>query len=71
MKGKVRWYNRVKGFGFIVPEAEDTRDVFVHYSGIVAPNKKERILNENDPVEFLLEEGPKGPIAREVRKVAA
>ena len=58
MKGIVKWFDPVKGFGFI--EREDrTGDVFVHYSGIASGGKPGRkVLYENDPVEFDLSSNP-------------
>lgn len=66
MKGKVKWYNRVKGYGFIVPDEGD-KDVFVHYSAIQVEKKKERILMEGQVVEFEIKDGPKGPSADNVK----
>ncbi|MBN1291102.1 MAG: cold-shock protein [Candidatus Latescibacteria bacterium] len=54
--GKVKWFNEVKGYGFIT--VDDGREVFVHYSGITGEGF--RTLNEGDDVEFDVNEGPKG-----------
>ena len=65
-RGKVKWFNDQKGFGFI--ESTDSGgDVFVHYSGIKAEGYKS--LAEGDEVEFELTQGPKGPKAENVTKV--
>ena len=63
--GKVKWFNSAKGFGFI--EREDGDDVFVHYTAIDGSGF--RTLAEGDPVEFEVEEGPKGLHAANVRKI--
>ena len=63
--GKVKWFNRTKGFGFI--EREEGDDVFVHFSAIQAEGFK--VLDEGDEVEFEVVEGPKGPQAANVRKL--
>ena len=61
MKGKVKFFNRTKGFGFIA--GEDNKEYFVHESGI-----KEGPIDENDEVEFDVEEGDRGPKAVNVKK---
>ena len=60
MKGKVKFINEVKGFGFI-KSAESGEDIFVHSSGIVED------ISENDHVEFDLTRGRKGMNAVNVR----
>ncbi len=62
MKGTVKFFNQMKGFGFIA--GEDGKEYFVHKSGIV----EGIILNENDAVEFDVEQGDKGPKAVHVKK---
>lgn len=66
MKGKVKWYNRVKGYGFLVSD-DGGQDVFVHYSAIQVEKKKERILEEGQGVEFEVKDGAKGPAAANVK----
>jgi CspA family cold shock protein len=63
--GKVKWFNEVKGYGFIT--MEDGKDVFVHYSAIKGDGF--RTLKENDQVEFDINESPKGPQAVNVLKL--
>ena len=65
-RGKVKWFNDQKGFGFI-ESGESGGDVFVHYSGIKAEGYKS--LAEGDEVEFDLTQGPKGPKAENVVKI--
>jgi CspA family cold shock protein len=55
-EGKVKWFNSRKGYGFIA--TGDGRDVFVHYSDIVAEGYK--TLVEGDSVLFDIVEGEKG-----------
>ncbi len=66
-KGKVKWFNDTKGFGFITPE-DGSKDVFVHHSSIVSGGFKS--LAEGDAVEYDLQQGAKGPEAKNVNKVS-
>lgn len=59
VKGVVKWFNEKKGYGFL--SQDDGDDVFVHYSSIQGDGFK--TLKEGDPVEFEVQEGPKGPQA--------
>jgi CspA family cold shock protein len=61
-KGKVKWFNNAKGYGFI--GREDGPDVFVHYSAIQLDGYK--TLKEGDEVEFDIVQGQKGPQADSV-----
>ena len=62
MKGTVKWYNRMKSFGFI--EVEGQKDVFVHKEAL----EEGMVLYEGDNVEFEIEETEKGPQAKNVSK---
>ncbi len=64
--GTVKWFNDAKGFGFITPENGD-KDCFVHYSSISGSGF--RSLVEGERVEYDLEDGAKGPAARNVAKI--
>lgn len=64
IKGKVKWFNNAKGFGFI--GREDGPDVFVHYSAIESEGY--RSLQEGDDVEFEISQGQKGPQAEKVTR---
>ena len=66
MKGRVKWFNDAKGFGFITPDAGG-KDCFVHFSAIQGDGFKS--LAEGDAVEYDVEQGQKGPAAVNVRKV--
>lgn len=62
--GTVKWFNPEKGYGFI-SQPDGGADVFVHHSAIVMNGY--RLLEEGQVVDFEVEEGPKGLMAREVR----
>jgi Cold shock proteins len=63
MNGKVKWFNKVKGFGFIT--TEEGKEIFVHFSGIA--NEGFRTLKEGQDVIFDVEDGSKGPQAVNVK----
>ncbi len=64
-KGKVKWFNNQKGYGFIAPE--NGNDVFVHHTAILGEGYKS--LEEGQEVEFEITKGPKGDQATNVRKL--
>jgi CspA family cold shock protein len=64
-RGKVKWFNDQKGYGFIT--GDDGVDVFVHHKEIQATGF--RSLSENDTVEFEIETDHKGLKAVKVRKI--
>jgi CspA family cold shock protein len=65
--GLVKWFNNAKGYGFIEQPGE--QDIFVHYSAITGDGYK--TLIQGQEVEFEVTNGPKGPQAENVMKVAA
>lgn len=65
-QGTVKWFNDSKGFGFIERDNGE-KDVFVHHSAIEANGFKS--LSEGQRVEFVIEQGPKGPAAAQVRSI--
>lgn len=67
-QGTVKWFNTLKGFGFI--QQDDGSDVFVHANSIQSEGET-RVLEEGDRVEFEVLEGTKGPMAGNVTRLAA
>lgn len=65
--GKVKWFNEVKGYGFLT--TEDGNDVFVHYSSIAGDGF--RTLTEGEEVVFEITDTPKGPQAMDVKRKKA
>lgn len=63
-KGKVKWYNGIRGYGFI--EADNGKDVFVHRTGL---DKSNSDLETGQEVEFEIREGEKGLQAYNVKSV--
>ncbi len=64
--GTVKWFNDSKGFGFITQEGGP--DLFVHHTSIIGDGY--RSLAEGEQVEFEPAQGPKGPQAINVRRLA-
>jgi len=67
MTGTVKWFSRVKGYGFLAPD-DGGKEIFVHFSGIEGEGY--RNLEEGQKVTYTVEETPKGPQAVSVRAVA-
>ena len=66
LTGKIKWYNSKRGYGFIERDDKE-KDAFVHASACKAAGM--RYLNENDKIEFEMEDGPKGPSAVNLKKI--
>jgi len=64
-RGRVKWYNRLKGWGFITQT--NGEEIFVHRTGLAEGVKS---LHDGDLVEFAVEQTPKGPQAVDVRRLA-
>lgn len=65
MNGKVKWFDPKKGYGFII--AEEGKEIFVHYTGIVKEGFK--ALNEGQLVTYEVANGDKGEQAINVQIV--
>ena len=66
--GTVKWFNDVKGFGFIAP-ADGGADVFAHFSAVQMEGF--RTLRQGDQVSYELAQGPKGHLAQNIRSDSA
>jgi CspA family cold shock protein len=66
IEGKVKWFDEKKGYGFIARE-DGGDDVFLHYSELDQSGFK--TIEEDTPVEFEVEMGPKGPKATDVSQL--
>jgi CspA family cold shock protein len=64
-KGKIKWFDNKKGYGFIT--GEDGKDIFVHHTAITGEGYK--TLEEGQSVEFEVTQGPKGEQASNVTKI--
>jgi CspA family cold shock protein len=67
VKGKVKWFDAKKGYGFI--SGESGQDVFVHFSAIQGEGY--RFLDNGEEVEYELDNDEKGPKAKNVTRVQA
>ncbi len=65
--GTVKWFDDAKGYGFITPD-DGGKDLFVHHTGIAGDGFK--TLAEGAKVEFVPEQGQKGPQATNVTSAA-
>lgn len=65
MQGTVKWYDEVKGFGFI--KTEDDKDVFVHRTGL---KDSQFGLDADQSVQFELKESDRGPVAVNVEIIS-
>ncbi len=63
-RGKVKWFNSNKGFGFII--RENGEEIFVHSRSITGSGKGRRSLRDGQPVSFVVRDSNKGPQAEEV-----
>ncbi|HEX3009337.1 MAG TPA: cold-shock protein [Bacteroidales bacterium] len=65
MKGKVKWFDSAKGYGFI--QSDEGKDIFVHYTGIEKDGFK--ALQQGQEVSFQIADGKRGPQATKVKVV--
>lgn len=68
MTGIVKWFDDVKGYGFITPDIP-SKDIFVHFSGIRGSSEKRKSLVKDQRVTYIEGMGKKGPEAHDVAVV--
>lgn len=66
MRGRVKWFNVEKRYGFIAPE-DGSKDAFVHASAVISEKSGSKILQEGQMVEYDLEDSERGVKAVRVR----
>ena len=66
MEGTVKWFDKIKRFGFIVP-TDGSPDVFVHFSAVDSDSVSK--MTDGAKVEFETSQGDKGPQAANVRVI--
>jgi CspA family cold shock protein len=66
LQSRVKWFDNVKGYGFIENDGEG-KDIFVHYKQIQGDGYK--TLREGQEVRFEMQDGPKGPLAVNVELI--
>ena len=66
-RGKVKWFNTEKGFGFIVPD-DGTKDIFVHRNNVNGLGWEEGLI-DGEEVEYEVENTPKGLSAQNVQRM--
>lgn len=64
--GIVKWFNSEKGYGFIAPD-DGSADVFAHYTAIEGSGRRD--LQEDQKVEFDIEQGARGLQASNIRSL--
>ena len=68
-RGRVKWFNAEKGYGFIERVDGQGEDVFAHYSSI-AGDDSFKTLQKGDLVEFEVEDSEKGPKAVQIQRIS-
>lgn len=68
LKGKVKWYNKDKGFGFLVPD-DGSKDVFMHVRELQRSNISPTAIFPEMSMSFKKNEGPKGCFATDLRVI--
>ena len=66
-EGTVKWFDAKKGYGFVADSTSTDTDYFVHFSEIQSDGFK--TLEEGQKVTFEIEEGTKGPVAKNVKRL--
>ena len=67
--GTVKWFDSYKGFGFIAQDNGE-KDIFAHFSNIIDDESDRKSLNDDEKVEYTVEDSDKGLVAKNIKRIS-